>query len=420
MKKPIIILIIAVFVIMSVFPAVASAATGTSGTAESSKATQIEMQDLEKNTPKRQFTRRAHNYFDKQLNLINSDEMAETSPENSFLYRYQQIIIDMKIAAEKERQEKAEARRIAEETYQLEYERVRLLNARNNIARLSESQMDELFSQEYFTQRLKALGFYKESSGDSSLNMRNAIIRLQSSVNQSINAKLDLVAKKALVEEGAVVATDKTTEPAAEGFWITINKSKNILTVYKGSEIHKKYPVASGKSSSLTPEGKFKLVSKAVNPAWGGAGVSKPVAGGSPSNPLGKRWLGLSIGGGGRYGIHGNAAPRSIGTYASLGCVRMINEDVVELYEYISIGTPVWIGNENKLRDWGVTQGNSDQGVMPMVDLIPEPEPLPEPEPEPVVLVDEYKADRIEDELIPAESEDSNETELAAGEVTAK
>lgn len=136
--------------------------------------------------------------------------------------------------------------------------------------------------------------------------------------------------------------------------FIIINKSNNTLYHLKEKETIKKYPVATGKSVEYTPEGKFTIVVKYVNPAWGGAGVSKPIRGGDPNNPLGKRWMGLSIKGGGSYGIHGNSNEGSIGTYASLGCVRMFNKDVEDLYEIIPIGTSVWIGNEEKLKEFGI------------------------------------------------------------------
>ena len=64
--------------------------------------------------------------------------------------------------------------------------------------------------------------------------------------------------------------------------------------------------------------------------------------------------MGLSIKGGGTYGIHGNSNIDSIGTYASLGCIRMFNKDVEYLYDLIPMGTPVWIGNETILNDLGV------------------------------------------------------------------
>lgn len=139
-----------------------------------------------------------------------------------------------------------------------------------------------------------------------------------------------------------------------KGHMIIINKSSNTLYFLKDGIIQESYPVATGKTIGLTPEGKFKVVVKYKDPAWGGAGVSDPVVGGAPNNPLGRRWIGISYGGGSRYGIHGNSSPRSIGTYASLGCVRMFNGDVEKLYEKININTPVWIGPEDLLKSYGV------------------------------------------------------------------
>jgi lipoprotein-anchoring transpeptidase ErfK/SrfK len=138
--------------------------------------------------------------------------------------------------------------------------------------------------------------------------------------------------------------------------WVVIDKSARILTVYIGAEVFSKYPVAVGSNPGFTPEGQFTFVSKAKNPRWGGGGYASPVAGGAPNNPLGKRWIGISKGGGGQYGVHGNVSAYSIGTNASHGCVRMINSDVEEMYEYIAIGTPLWIGTTQKLAEWGVYQ----------------------------------------------------------------
>ena len=64
--------------------------------------------------------------------------------------------------------------------------------------------------------------------------------------------------------------------------------------------------------------------------------------------------MGLSIKGGGSYGIHGNSDKESIGKYVSLGCVRMYNQDVEILYQLIDKGTAVWIGNEIKLKEYGI------------------------------------------------------------------
>jgi lipoprotein-anchoring transpeptidase ErfK/SrfK len=59
---------------------------------------------------------------------------------------------------------------------------------------------------------------------------------------------------------------------------------------------------------------------------------------GGPSNPLGARAMYL---GGSLYRIHGSNEPQTIGQAVSSGCIRMRNEDVIDLYERVGVGTPV-------------------------------------------------------------------------------
>jgi lipoprotein-anchoring transpeptidase ErfK/SrfK len=59
---------------------------------------------------------------------------------------------------------------------------------------------------------------------------------------------------------------------------------------------------------------------------------------GGPENPLGARALYL---GGTLYRIHGSNEPETIGTAVSSGCIRMLNEDVVDLYDRVKVGTQV-------------------------------------------------------------------------------
>lgn len=139
------------------------------------------------------------------------------------------------------------------------------------------------------------------------------------------------------------------------GDWIIINKTSNTLFHLNGGNVVNKYPIATGKTPSHTPEGKFSILTKFVNPYWGGAGRCTPVRGGAPNNPLGKRWMGLNINGGGWYGIHGNSDAGSIGRYITLGCIRMLNEDIESLYEIIDKGSSVWIGSETRLLEYGVS-----------------------------------------------------------------
>jgi lipoprotein-anchoring transpeptidase ErfK/SrfK len=59
---------------------------------------------------------------------------------------------------------------------------------------------------------------------------------------------------------------------------------------------------------------------------------------GGPGNPLGARAMYL---GGTIYRIHGTNAPETIGTHVSSGCLRLTNEDVIDLYSRVSVGTKV-------------------------------------------------------------------------------
>lgn len=120
-------------------------------------------------------------------------------------------------------------------------------------------------------------------------------------------------------------------------FSIQIDKSKNILILYSNGEAVKKYSVATGKKNS-TPVGEFKIKDKLVNPTWFKTGAILPPE--SPENALGTRWMGFDKP---AYGIHGTIDPKSIGTQASEGCIRMLNEDVEELYSMVPDGTKVTI-----------------------------------------------------------------------------
>lgn len=123
--------------------------------------------------------------------------------------------------------------------------------------------------------------------------------------------------------------------------FIIINKSINRLAFYENGKLVRVFKVATGKSQDLTPEGKFKIVTKIVNRPY----YKNNIPGGDPRNPLGNRWLGLNARGtwGTTYAIHGNNNPSSIGTYASHGCVRMYDEEIEWLFDHVMKNTTVLI-----------------------------------------------------------------------------
>lgn len=178
---------------------------------------------------------------------------------------------------------------------------------------------------------------------------------------------------KEIIDSNFIIGL-RTVSTDIKGDMVIINKSSNTLYFLKDGVTEESYPVATGKTVDLTPNGRFKIVVKFKNPRWGGAGVSDPIAGGAPNNPLGTRWIGISYGGGGRYGVHGNSNPRSIGTYASLGCVRMFNEDVEKFYDKVKMNTPIWIGNEEILESYGVKfKSNYREKEIVKEENIPQP-----------------------------------------------
>ncbi|MDI6638838.1 MAG: L,D-transpeptidase family protein [Bacillota bacterium] len=118
---------------------------------------------------------------------------------------------------------------------------------------------------------------------------------------------------------------------------IVINIPAYRLSLFRGDELVKEYPIAVGKAVSPSRIGTCTIVHKAKNPTWFPPDGRPPVPPG-PDNPVGSRWMGLSWPG---YGIHGTNNPASIGKAVSLGCIRMRDEDARELYDIVPVGTQV-------------------------------------------------------------------------------
>lgn len=107
------------------------------------------------------------------------------------------------------------------------------------------------------------------------------------------------------------------------------------------------YPVAVPRTQSRW-QGTTFVSDKRVNPSWTptpemlreNPRLPRWVPGGHPMNPLGVRALYL---GSSAYRIHGTDAPWTIGQAVSKGCVRMLNEDVLDLYPRVPVGTRVTV-----------------------------------------------------------------------------
>lgn len=112
------------------------------------------------------------------------------------------------------------------------------------------------------------------------------------------------------------------------------------LALIESGRVVKVYRTAVGARKSPSPTGIFTIVTHIANPTWYGPGK---VVGPGKDNPLGTRWLGLSLK---SFGIHGTSAPKSIGRAASHGCIRMRNRDVEELFELVRVGDVVELHGE--------------------------------------------------------------------------
>lgn len=210
----------------------------------------------------------------------------------------------------------------------------------------------------------------------------------QAQMNLPVTGRVDEKTKTALYTPNYEVY-DMVVNAPTEDVWISVNKSRRILTVYRGKQSIGKFPVTLGTSSTPTPSAKAVILNKHVNPAWGGMGGKyTPVAADDPNNPLGERWMGLRIPGKSGYGIHGNIKPHQIGGYYSNGCIRMFNYDIENfVFPTMKVGAPVWIGTDNELESWGVYQYSRIKKD--------EPKPTPKPTPKPEEKPKEFPAEEL-------------------------
>lgn len=120
---------------------------------------------------------------------------------------------------------------------------------------------------------------------------------------------------------------------------IVINLASRSLALYEDNVRLRVYPVGVGKYSTPSPVGYYSILTKEIDPPWIDPDDPEHEIPSGPYNPIGYRWMQFH----GNYGIHGTNKPSSIGSYVSNGCIRMYNEDVEELFDLVSVGTPVEI-----------------------------------------------------------------------------
>ena len=120
------------------------------------------------------------------------------------------------------------------------------------------------------------------------------------------------------------------------------------------------YPIAIPREQSRW-QGTTSVTQKRLNPSWTptptmiaeNPRLPRWVPGGHPMNPLGVRALYL---GSSTYRIHGTDAPWTIGSAVSKGCIRMYNQDVIDLYPRVQVGAKVTV-------TWGSYRGGVAQAA---------------------------------------------------------
>jgi hypothetical protein len=163
-------------------------------------------------------------------------------------------------------------------------------------------------------------------------------------------SKLVMVALMALMMTARAMAFETPRQTPQQKIAVAVEKRVIVvslldrkLALIVDGQVKKIYTVAVGKPSTPSPVGTYTIERRAANPTYHHNG--KTVLPG-PSNPVGTRWMGLSITG---YGIHGTNEPKSIGKAASHGCIRMARVDLEEFYELVAVGDTVeLIGERNE------------------------------------------------------------------------
>lgn len=143
------------------------------------------------------------------------------------------------------------------------------------------------------------------------------------------------------ISDARKVRAGQTLKVPLERLSILVRKRTFELTAFLGGSPVERFPIAIG-ADSKTPVGRFEASDCLKDPDWYVDGRRIPF--GSAGHIIGTRWIGLrgapEVAG---IGIHGTTDEASIGTTASLGCVRLRNADVERVFEWIAAGTAVEI-----------------------------------------------------------------------------
>ena len=143
----------------------------------------------------------------------------------------------------------------------------------------------------------------------------------------------------------AVAPTTTAAATATSNRKIVLELGKRTISLWEGSKVLGKWPVAIGDPETPTPTGLYSIRNKVTNPLYQStkSGKNNPTVG--PNGPLGDRWMGFHSTSKDQFGIHGTppawAWAVHQGAAVTHGCVRMLGPHVRALFDQVDVGTPV-------------------------------------------------------------------------------
>src|SRR5689334_13912154 len=174
------------------------------------------------------------------------------------------------------------------------------------------------------------------NTGPAAMSNRTATLALAAAATM-------LVGTSASASTREMVRYNSEVQPGT----IVVKTAERKLYLVLGGGEAIRYTVAVGRPGKQW-QGKAQVSGKFVQPAWtppaevkaDNPALPEVIPGGAPNNPMGVAAMTLS---GGEYAIHGTNKPESIGTFASYGCIRMLNQDITDLFERVTVGTQVMV-----------------------------------------------------------------------------
>jgi lipoprotein-anchoring transpeptidase ErfK/SrfK len=178
--------------------------------------------------------------------------------------------------------------------------------------------------------------------------------------------------KQALLAILLLISVQSFAQQAQQQREIVVSIQDRKLALMENGQLLRIYDVAVGAATSPSPTGTFSITNRLENPTYYHPGV---VIEPGPNNPLGTRWIGLTVKG---FGIHGTNVPSSIGKAASHGCIRMGRADLEELFTMVRAGDTVRILAEQDDQVARMFNPQEDQPMVAAQTLTPEQSSLNE------------------------------------------